>query len=46
MLWSGRYSLGIAAMPLTYVNSQVSDYGNVYVADEVRRMVEMLAVDV
>ncbi len=36
----------IAPNPLTYVNTQVSDYGNVYVADEeeVRRMVEILAV--
>jgi copper homeostasis protein len=30
--------------PLTYINTRVSDYGNVYVADEeeVRRMVELL----
>lgn len=32
--------------PLRYINTQVSDYGNVYVADEeeVRRMVKMLSV--
>jgi copper homeostasis protein len=37
----------IAPNPLTYVNTQVSDYGNVYVADEeeVRRMVEILSVN-
>ena len=31
--------------PLTYINTQVSDYGNVYVADEeeVKKMVEILA---
>ncbi|MFN3651989.1 MAG: copper homeostasis protein CutC [Armatimonadota bacterium] len=35
----------IAPNPLTYVNTQVSDYGNVYLADEeeVRRMVEILS---
>lgn len=38
----------IAPNPLTYINTQVSDYGNVYVADEeeVRRMVEILSADV
>lgn len=38
----------IAPNPLTYINTQVSDYGNVYMADEeeVRRMVEILSVDV
>jgi len=38
----------IAPNPLTYVNTQVSDYGNVYVADEeeVRRMVEILSAEV
>lgn len=38
----------IAPNPLTYVNTQVSDYGNVYVADEeeVRRMIEILSVNV
>jgi copper homeostasis protein len=37
----------IAPNPLTYVNTQVSDYGKVYVADEdeVRRMVEILSTD-
>lgn len=37
----------IAPNPLRYVNTQVSDYGNVYIADEaeVRRMVAILAVD-
>jgi copper homeostasis protein len=31
--------------PLTYINTQVSDYGNVYIADEteVKRLVEILA---
>ncbi|ANE51386.1 copper homeostasis protein CutC [Flavisolibacter tropicus] len=35
----------IAPNPLTYINTQVSDYGNVYIADEeeVRAMVEILA---
>lgn len=38
----------IAPNPLTYVNTRVSDYGNVYIADEVevRRMVEILSVDI
>ena len=38
----------IAPNPLTYINTAVSDYGNVYVADEeeVRRMVGILAADV
>jgi copper homeostasis protein len=33
--------------PLTFINAQVSDYGNVYLADEaeVKRMVELLAKD-
>ena len=36
----------IAPNPLKYVNTQVSDYGNVYLADEadVRRMVDILAL--
>jgi copper homeostasis protein len=31
--------------PLTYINTQVSDYGNVYIADEeeVKKMVDILA---
>jgi copper homeostasis protein len=35
----------IAPNPLSYINTQVSDYGNVYIADEqeVRAMVEILA---
>jgi copper homeostasis protein len=38
----------IVPNPLTYVNTQVTDYGNVYVADdeELRRMVELLSGDV
>ena len=38
----------VAPNPVTYVNTAVSDYGNVYVADEeeVRRMVGILAADV
>jgi copper homeostasis protein len=37
----------IAPNPVTYVNTEVRDYGQVYVADEaeVRRMVKILAVD-
>lgn len=37
----------VAPNPLTYVNTQVTDYGNVYVADEeeVRRMVAILLAD-
>jgi copper homeostasis protein len=37
----------IAPNPVTYINTAVSDYGNVYVADEgeVRRMVGILATD-
>lgn len=37
----------MAPNPLTYVNTQVSDYGNVYIADEdeVRRMVAVLSID-
>lgn len=37
----------VAPNPLTYINTAVSDYGNVYVADEdeVRRMVGILARD-
>jgi copper homeostasis protein len=38
----------IAPNPVTYVNTAVTDYGNVFVADEdeVRRMVAILANDV
>jgi len=38
----------IAPNPVTYVNTQVSDYGNVYVADEdeVRQMVQILSEQV
>ena len=38
----------VAPNPLTYVNTQVSDYGNVYVADEeeLRRMVAILSAGV
>jgi copper homeostasis protein len=38
----------IAPNPVTYINTAVSDYGNVYVADEeeVRRMVGILAADI
>jgi copper homeostasis protein len=37
----------IASNPMTYINTAVSDYGNVYVADEdeVNRMVRILATD-
>lgn len=37
----------IAPNPLTYINTAVTDYGNVYVADEdeVRRMLGILAAD-
>lgn len=37
----------VAPNPLTYINTQVSDYGSVYIADEeeVRRMVEILSAN-
>ena len=37
----------IAANPVTYINSQISDYGNVYIADEneVRAMIEQLGAE-
>ena len=37
----------VASNPLTYINTQVSDYGHVYIADEdeVAKMVALLAAD-
>jgi copper homeostasis protein len=37
----------VAPNPLTYVNTQVTDYGNVYVADEAEllRMIEILSAE-
>ena len=37
----------IVSNPLTYINTQVSDYGNVYIAneDEVKKLVDILSAE-